>query len=424
MAQTMQSNALCFDDDVMEHDIGLAAEIDSQTAPAANNPQPGNAIEPAADGNAPEPTADKIAPELAPTSFHYFSRLPQNIRKKIFQEAMAMEAPRLIHLRAYGLGITDHFRRGCPRDWDLEGKKTVIDGLEYEQAPPYFFVNREVRVYATEFYNIRFTVTQTQGIPRELTQPIQPAYEPNALQGEGDNVLTIGQNQYSVSGRNRLWLDRNQPIQMEHEGPASGLVMVPLHVAQSTCQAFADRSSNRTLINGPARESLMSAHEHIYVDPEASKTYRIAVYNIIMSPNDILVSWYTPRQEKTKISNFNLQFSHEASQVRNIMVMPWAKFTNQGRCEFDRNVLFMATKLVLRLGNWRNLEKIFMRCKQPIVGPFRYADAHRRYFLADGMEVSSDLNLDEEGRDLLRYLCMYKQFYFMVARAVHGNQGL
>ncbi|TRX92672.1 hypothetical protein FHL15_006346 [Xylaria flabelliformis] len=178
-------------------------------------------------------------------AFHLFPHLPPELRCIIWEFAMAMEKPRLVHLHARGCGLRGHKRRGCPRGYGL---RLNIHGAQYEQVPHYFFVSHECRFLALKHYSIRFLVAQ-----------------------EFRNG-TLGQ------------VDRR-------------------------------------------------------------------VTNIIMSPDDILVSWYT--EYLLFSAGFNIRFGPQASLVRNIMVNPWRK-------SYNREAFKMVSKFVGKLRNFMAIEKVYL----------------------------------------------------------------
>lgn len=101
--------------------------------------------------------------------FPRFDDLAGEIRIMIWR--MAMEEPRLVHLRAAGCGIGRFRRHGIPehggRYYHLR-----ICGEKFEQIPVYFFVNHECRYYALEFYTIRFSVVERFRPPPSQAIPI------------------------------------------------------------------------------------------------------------------------------------------------------------------------------------------------------------------------------------------------------------
>ncbi|KAI1351843.1 hypothetical protein F5Y01DRAFT_324745 [Xylaria sp. FL0043] len=82
--------------------------------------------------------------------------------------------------------------------------------------------------------------------------------------------------------------------------------------------------------------------------------------NFIMSPDDILVSWYAFERPKVRgeRDQIDLKFGPQASLVRNLMVCPWAHELRQ--CDMW-SVFAMSEKL----GNVDALEKVFIPGVEP-----------------------------------------------------------
>ncbi|KAI0556041.1 hypothetical protein F4679DRAFT_15825 [Xylaria curta] len=203
-------------------------------------------------------TLDNVA-----KAFHIFSDLPPELRLMIWEFAMAMEKPRLVHLHARGCGIKGHRRRGCPRG---HGLRITIHGAQYEQVPHYFFVSRECRFIALKHYSIRFLVTQEV------------------------QIGALG------------WVDRR-------------------------------------------------------------------VTNIIMSPDDILVSWYT--ESVLTAAGFHLRFGPQASLVRNLVVVPWRK-------SYDSETFKMVSRFVGRLRNSKAIEKVYLFRNRPRGLSLKYVGGNQR----------------------------------------------
>ncbi|KAI0193609.1 hypothetical protein EV127DRAFT_405854 [Xylaria flabelliformis] len=195
-------------------------------------------------------------------AFHLFPRLPPELRCMIWEFAMAMEKPRLVHLHARGCGLRGHKRRGCPRGYGL---RLNIHGAQYEQVPHYFFVSYECRFLALRHYSIRFLVAQEF------------------------RIEALGQ------------VDRR-------------------------------------------------------------------VTNIIMSPNDILVSWYT--KDLLFAAGFNIRFGPQASLVRNIMVNPWRK-------SYNLEAFKMVSKFVGKLRNFKAIEKVYL-LRNRGRGPLKYGGENQQ----------------------------------------------
>ncbi|KAI0485587.1 hypothetical protein F4859DRAFT_511784 [Xylaria cf. heliscus] len=194
--------------------------------------------------------------------FTLFGHLPTELRLMVWEFAMEMEGPRLVHLRANGCsGLRGHRRRGCPR---TRGLQLTLDGVKYEQVPSYFVVSHECRYIAVRHYSIRFTVTQDFLAPTNKFQ---------------------------------------------------------------------------------------------------------RVTNIIMSPDDILVSWHPEHLLAGFMGHFDIEFSPEARRVRNIMVNPWR--TTIGVSTFE-----MVNRLVALIGNVDTLEKVY-QLRTRVRGPLRYGGNDR-----------------------------------------------
>ncbi|KAI0865533.1 hypothetical protein F4860DRAFT_510073 [Xylaria cubensis] len=195
-------------------------------------------------------------------AFHFFPRLPPELRCMIWEFAMAMEKPRLVHLHARGCGLRGHKRRGCPRGYGL---RLNIHGAQYEQVPHYFFVSHECRFLALKHYSIRFLVAQ--------------------------------------------------------EAP-----------------------------------------------DEASDQVDRRVTNIIMSPDDILVSWHT--KDLLFSAGFNIRFGPQASLVRNLMVNPWRK-------SYNNEAFKMVSKFVGKLRNFMAIEKVYL-LRNRGRGPLKYGGENQQ----------------------------------------------
>ncbi|KAI2642236.1 hypothetical protein GGS21DRAFT_546455 [Xylaria nigripes] len=98
------------------------------------------------------------------------------------------------------------------------------------------------------------------------------------------------------------------------------------------------------------------------------------VNHVVMSPNDILVSWYP------EVPAFieSLEFGPQAALVRNILVSPWAHFQMNNCYRLNTQMLMLALQLVDQLGNVDSLEKIFMHVED-LKPPIRYLGCSRRY---------------------------------------------
>ncbi|KAI8955963.1 hypothetical protein F4801DRAFT_599168 [Xylaria longipes] len=199
-------------------------------------------------------------------AFTIFPLLPPELRLMVWEFAMEMEKPRLVHLTARGCGIRrGHRRRGCPRG---HGLRLNIYGAVYEQVPIYFFINYECRHLALKYYSIRFSVVQ----------------------------------EYSVN-----------PM-----GPI-------------------DRRST----------------------------------NIIMSPDDILVSWHTNINLQWAAGRYvHIQFGPQAGLVRNLMVHPW-------RTTYNASTLEMVGRLVEKLNNNEAIEKVYL-LRNRGRGPLKYGGNNQR----------------------------------------------
>ncbi|KAI8634068.1 hypothetical protein F5Y19DRAFT_411891, partial [Xylariaceae sp. FL1651] len=77
-----------------------------------------------------------------------------------------------------------------------------------------------------------------------------------------------------------------------------------------------------------------------------------------MSPNDILVSWYTIGQAWYYSDRFELHFGPQARLVRNIMVRPWVEALPY-RKYHTVQAFHLAARFIQKLGNYRSLETIF-----------------------------------------------------------------
>ncbi|KAI1740546.1 hypothetical protein F4680DRAFT_447870 [Xylaria scruposa] len=212
-------------------------------------------------------TVDNVA-----KTFHLFPDLPPELRLIVWEFAMAMEKPRLVHLHARGCGIRGHRRRGCPRG---HGLRLNIHGALYEQVPHYFFVSRECRFIALKHYSIRFLVAQEVGI-RVLRQ--------------------------------------------------------------------ADRR----------------------------------VTNIIMSPDDVLVSWYT--DSLLAADDFHLRFGPQASLVRNLVVDPWRK-------SYDSETFKMVGRFVGRLRNFKAIENVYLFRNRPRGLSLKYIGRNQRPLSEGNVDV-------------------------------------
>ncbi|KAI1189559.1 hypothetical protein F5B17DRAFT_187234 [Nemania serpens] len=111
-----------------------------------------------------------------------------------------------------------------------------------------------------------------------------------------------------------------------------------------------------------------------YRDPEN----QVAPYhfdtNLIMSPNDILVSWHVP--ELRKKSGYRIKFGDQASLVRNVMTRPWCTPPEQyGYTYFDM-MLELLKKLKSRLRNKHSLEKAFI-LSENVSGPIKYVSSRQ-----------------------------------------------
>ncbi|TGJ87068.1 hypothetical protein E0Z10_g1673 [Xylaria hypoxylon] len=200
--------------------------------------------------------------------FTLFPRFPPELRFMIWEFAMAMEKPRLVHLVARRCGIPKGRRRyGCPRSL---GPKLMIHGAKYEQVPVHFFVNRECRRFALKHYSIRFSVTQER----------------------------------------RMTLEE------------------PLKRVET---------------------------------------------NIVMSPTDILVSWYPEELPWNDSSLFNLQFGPKACLVSNVMACPW----------YDLGVHTALSQILQKLGNVDAVERVFV--PRGVHSPIKYADSSQ--FCANDMDL-------------------------------------
>ncbi|KAI1279697.1 hypothetical protein F5Y07DRAFT_405927 [Xylaria sp. FL0933] len=82
--------------------------------------------------------------------------------------------------------------------------------------------------------------------------------------------------------------------------------------------------------------------------------------NLIMSPIDILVSWYAYRRPKVRdeIDQIDLKFGPQASLVRNLMVCPWAH-------ELRVSDMWLIFTMSEKLGNVDALEKVFISGVEP-----------------------------------------------------------
>ncbi|KAI0972990.1 hypothetical protein F4678DRAFT_459845 [Xylaria arbuscula] len=85
--------------------------------------------------------------------------------------------------------------------------------------------------------------------------------------------------------------------------------------------------------------------------------------NIIMSPTDVLVSWYSKELEWEDSNYFDLQFGPQARLVSNLTVCPWIcnPFGFIKRFQFHRTV----ETLVGKLGNIDALERLFFFDEKP-----------------------------------------------------------
>ncbi|KAI3316999.1 hypothetical protein HD806DRAFT_551265 [Xylariaceae sp. AK1471] len=208
-----------------------------------------------------------------PQEFTLFQRLPVELRVKIWK--MAMEEPRLVHLYARRCGLYDRLvwgdgastlRRGVPRG---SGLKIKNGRYEYQQVPPFFFVNNEARHEALRHYTIRFKVDQ------------------------------MGRGQSSTA-------------------------------------------------------------------------------RLIMSPDDILVSWHHIKMYWDEEDKFKLEFGPQARLVRNIMVHPWSAsdFWRDNVWTFHWKEAFnVAEHIIRRLGNEASLEKMFLLSRHgdgPLIYGGRY----------------------------------------------------
>ncbi|KAI1753733.1 hypothetical protein F4782DRAFT_545524 [Xylaria castorea] len=237
----------------------MASSSNDATA-VANEPDTNNHN--AADSSDLTDAVDNVA-----EAFTLFSLLPPELRFMVWEFAMAMEKPRLVHLHARGCDITrGHKRRGCPRG---HGPRLNINDAQYEQVPPYFFVNHECRFFALKHYSIRFLVVQDF-----RAHPIFPA-------------------------------DRR-------------------------------------------------------------------VTNIVMSPDDILVSWHTESLLKSRwaADYFRIRFGPEASLVRNLMVNPW-------RNTYDPPTFEMVSRLVGKLNNSKSIEKVYL-LRNRGRGPLKYGGGNQQ----------------------------------------------
>ncbi|KAI0906658.1 hypothetical protein F4823DRAFT_631247 [Ustulina deusta] len=91
--------------------------------------------------------------------------------------------------------------------------------------------------------------------------------------------------------------------------------------------------------------------------------------NIIMSPNDILVSWYTEALLETNGVEVDLRFGPQARLVRNMMVCPWQYHPKKVMTR--RHVIWAIGVLVRLLGNKENAENLFFSGTPP-GGPLVY----------------------------------------------------
>ncbi|KAI0449301.1 hypothetical protein F5B21DRAFT_509322 [Xylaria acuta] len=227
-------------------------------------------------------------------AFTLFPLLPPEIRFMIWEFAMAMEKPRLVHLHARGCGIRGTKRRGCPRSYGL---RLNIYGVGYEQVPTYFFVNYECRLLALKHYSIRFSVSQEFSAERYFDQ-----------------------------------------------------FPFPL----------------------------------VKVDRRAT--------SIVMSPDDILVSWHTHDLPWDDRACFNIQFGPDASLVRNLMVSPWGR----GAGDYAGRAFAVVSRLVDKLGNKDAIEKVYF-LRNPGQGTLKHGGGSQwsitehRFDDFDGRDLSQEL---------------------------------
>ncbi|KAI0799959.1 hypothetical protein GGR55DRAFT_683836 [Xylaria sp. FL0064] len=91
--------------------------------------------------------------------------------------------------------------------------------------------------------------------------------------------------------------------------------------------------------------------------------------NFIMSPSDILVSWYAfslsriLRGTRGERSHINLKFGPQASLVRNLKVCPWKHELRE--CHEDQHCMWFLFTMLEKLGNVDALEKVFIPGIEP-----------------------------------------------------------
>ncbi|KAI1439015.1 hypothetical protein GGR50DRAFT_218636 [Xylaria sp. CBS 124048] len=154
---------------------------------------------------------------------------------------------------------------------------------------------------------------------------------------------------------------------------------------------------------------------------------------VMMRPQDILVSWYAEEFD-WRSESVGLEFTSGASSVRNVLVQPWAQWTDRDQPRFSECYFYLATMIVGKLGNKRALEKLYMLYKQHhIEKPIRYGSEWQRRYVGDAKMIYRESRhhrppncrpiyalTDEDKAVLLRIVAYVDHFFMLVALARRG----
>ncbi|KAI1128175.1 hypothetical protein F5Y10DRAFT_265356 [Nemania abortiva] len=111
--------------------------------------------------------------------------------------------------------------------------------------------------------------------------------------------------------------------------------------------------------------------------PRHRESFTYSSTNLVMSRNDILVSWHTDHLWDNYRCDFSIYFGPQARFVRNLMVRPWIVLPERPRYTECMQMINMIGSFMRELGNEDALERIYTFHTKG-VPPLRYGHSSQR----------------------------------------------